>query len=154
MENQSAKQGEPSHSKSGALPASSKTASLTGGDSTAQTEPSMIDTGGQRQAEVMSAASSKTVSIVELARANDTDQLAKAIRSADESKVKRHAATKENVLRLLGNIEPEQLKLGKIHFDPNRSLVFVRIDEPVRLDLEYYIDDSSSYQLRLQAIHP
>ncbi len=114
----------------------------------------MIDTGGQRQAEVMSAASSKTVSIVELARANDTDQLAKAIRSADESKVKRHAATKENVLRLLGNIEPEQLKLGKIHFDPNRSLVFVRIDEPVRLDLEYYIDDSSSYQLRLQAIHP
>lgn len=110
----------------------------------------------RREAELTLAASGKTVSIVELAWANNLEQIAKAIRPAGESKVLRHAATKEIVLQLLGKIDPHQLKIGNIQFNPAQSLVHVRIEEPVRLDLEYYFDASSESEseLRLQSIHP
>jgi len=143
-----------SHAQTEALTASSKKTLFTVVDSAPQTEPSMVNKVTQPEAEVITAASLKTVSIVGLARANDVDQIAKMIRVVEESKVLRHAATKEKVLKLLGNIEPDKLKLGRIHFDPVRSLVFVSIEAPVRLDLEYFLDVTSDNQFKLQSIHP
>ena len=115
---------------------------------------SKTENNSKAEAQVIAAASGKTVSIVELARANNLEQIAKSIRTTEESKVQRHPATTEIVLRLLSNIEPNTLKLGPIHFYPDRALVIVNIEEPVRVELEYYVDASSENQLRLQSIHP
>lgn len=96
----------------------------------------------------------QTRKIIELSKATDSDKLAKEIRSPDESKVKRHAATNEKVIRLFKDIDPKKLKFGKSFHYPEKNLIIVRIEEPIRMDLEYYYDESSGQPPRLQALHP
>lgn len=138
--------------KSATLPRATNTTPVVGADPLEA--PQKADALAHRESQLALAASGKTVSMVGLARAKNLEQIEKAIRPTGESKVLRHAATKENVLKLLGNIDPHQLKIGQIQFSSAQSLVHVRIEEPVRLDLEFYFDGTSEDQLRLQSIHP
>lgn len=92
--------------------------------------------------------------IIELAKAADNEKLAKEIRPADESKVKRHAATKEKVVRLFKDIDLNKVKFGKSFHYPDKNLIIVRLEEPIRMDLEFYFEESSGQPPRLQALHP
>lgn len=95
-----------------------------------------------------------TIKIVELTKAKDLDNLATAIRPPAESNLNRHAATSEKVKALFKDTDPKLLKFGRSFHYPEKNLIIVRIDEPMRMDLEFYFDEASEKPPRLQALHP
>jgi len=99
-------------------------------------------------------AQEKTNQIIALSKSSDFKNLQKQIRPQEESKIQRQAATKENVARIFKDIDAKKVKLGKSFYYPERKIVIVRIEEPIKIDLEYYFDETSGEPPILQALHP
>lgn len=100
-------------------------------------------------------AKAQALFIVRLAKdAKDTRDMKAHIRVSEVSGVKRHAATPDNVRKWFCNIDVNKVKTGRIDWFAERRLVIVRIDEPIRCDLEFYVGGSEQSDIKLQAIHP
>lgn len=99
-------------------------------------------------------AQEKTIQIIALSKEGDFQNLQKQIRPKEESKIQRHVATKENVTHIFKDIDTKKIKWGKSFYYPEKKIIIVRIDEPIRIDLEYYFDEASGKPPTLQALHP
>jgi len=63
-------------------------------------------------------AQEKTTQIIALSKASDFQNLQKQIRPQKQSKIQRHAATKENVMRIFKDIDAKKVKWGKSFYYP------------------------------------
>jgi hypothetical protein len=97
----------------------------------------------------------QTMLVLRLAKTVASPQdLASHVRTPEESGIKRHGATPDKVKQWFKNIDEEKIKIGRIDWIPTKNLVIVRIEEPIRCDLEFHIEVEGKPVLKLQAIHP
>jgi hypothetical protein len=100
-------------------------------------------------------AKAQTMLVVGLAKtAASSQDLASYVRTPEESKIKRHGATPDNVRQWFKDIDVEKIKIGRVDWIPAKDLVIVRMEEPIRCDLEFHIEAQGKTALKLQAIHP
>ena len=92
--------------------------------------------------------------IISLVRDQKTEELTKIIRTAEESGVKRHAATTEKVKKLFAGIELSKIEFGPSSYDKVRGVIVVQIVAPIRIDMEFSIDPDTGRPAKLQALHP
>ncbi|GAA5129106.1 hypothetical protein GCM10023212_36640 [Luteolibacter yonseiensis] len=101
-------------------------------------------------------ATSRTLTreIISLAKGQNTAELAKKILPAEESGVKRHAATEEGVKKILAGVDPLTVEFGPTYYSKEKSVIVVKIKAPLLIDLEYSIDPKTGKPAKLQALHP
>lgn len=92
--------------------------------------------------------------IIKLAKDQKTEELIKNIRPAEESGVKRHAATADKVTKIFGSVDLSKIEFGASSYDKVREVFVIQITSPIRIDLEFSIDSKTGKPAKLQALHP
>lgn len=96
----------------------------------------------------------RVASLISAARAEDSARLDSEILPSSEVP-SRHGATSERVKELLKDVDINKVQLTDAILDKKKNVVLVRITDPVRLDLEFAIQESTAgSKLFLKAIHP
>jgi hypothetical protein len=99
-------------------------------------------------------AQTRVLEIISFVIDQKTVELEKIISTAEESGVKRHAATAVKVKEIFAGIELSKVEFGPSSYDKVRGVIVVQIVAPIRIDLEFSIHPDNGRPAKLQALHP